>query len=109
LGCAALQAALGEGDCFVVGCDLPFLDEKLIQQICGTQGQAVVPRVDGRPQPLHAYYAASALPIVSARLRDGKLRLVELLDELEVRYLDVPPQRGLTNVNTPDDLTALRR
>jgi molybdopterin-guanine dinucleotide biosynthesis protein A len=103
---AGLEAALAEGDAFVVGCDLPFLDEKLIRAVLQQSAQAVVPRVDDRAQPLHAFYAHSCLPAVKARLAQQKLRLLELLDDLEVRYLDVPPQRGLTNVNAPGDLTA---
>lgn len=105
---AGLQAALEEaGDVFVVACDLPFLDGGLIDQMCGTLSQAVVPRAQGRPQPLHACYRASVLPFVEARLKRGALRMLELLDDLQVAWIDVA--EPLININTPDDLTARPR
>jgi molybdopterin-guanine dinucleotide biosynthesis protein A len=102
---AGLQTVLDE-DVFVVACDLPFLDENLIRQICSQEGN-VVPRVDGDPQPLHARYARSAQAIVDARIARGELRMMRFLDELRPTYLDFPMQRGFTNVNTRQGLTTL--
>ena len=100
---AGLEAALEEaGDLFVVACDLPFLDGELIARICAVDSQAVVLRVNGRPQPLHARYAASVLPFVDARLQRGARRMLELLDDLQVAWID--SATPLLNVNTPDDL-----
>jgi molybdopterin-guanine dinucleotide biosynthesis protein A len=97
---AALEAALAEGDVFAVACDMPYLDGDLIRQIAAGPG-TVVPRVEGVAQPLHARYGADALPIVSRRLDDGELRMMDLLDELDVTWLDLQPQRALTNLNYP--------
>jgi molybdopterin-guanine dinucleotide biosynthesis protein A len=115
---AALAAARpGTDALLVVGCDLPFLDERLLRLVRdhAPAAAAVVPRVGGRPQPLHARYRCGILTQVEARLARGALRLVELLDELEVAWLDEatlravdPTLRGLTNVNTPEDLAAAR-
>lgn len=117
---AGLQAALGatRADALVVvGCDLPFLDPALLQLVRDEApwAQAVVPRVAGRPQPLHARYSRSILPHVEARLRRDALRLLGLLDDLEVAWLDEPrlraldpTLRGLTNLNTPEDLARAR-
>jgi molybdopterin-guanine dinucleotide biosynthesis protein A len=76
---------------------------------------AVVPRVGGRPQPLHARYARAVAPLVAERLARGARRLVELLDDLDVVYLEEPrlraldpTLRGLTNVNTPEALAVAR-
>jgi molybdopterin-guanine dinucleotide biosynthesis protein A len=98
---AGLEAALlnAQSDLFVVGCDMPYLDENLIRQVCARPG-TVVPRVEGVAQPLHARYAAEVLPVVSRRLLDGELRMMRLLDALDVTYLDLPPQRGFTNLNS---------
>jgi molybdopterin-guanine dinucleotide biosynthesis protein A len=102
---AGLQMVLDE-DVFVVACDMPFLDENLIRQICAQEGN-VVPRVDGRAQPLHARYAKSAKPIVDARIARGDLRMLDFLDEIQPAYLDFAMQRGFTNVNTLQGLTTL--
>jgi molybdopterin-guanine dinucleotide biosynthesis protein A len=102
----------------VVGCDLPFLDERLLALVrdAAPEAEAVVPRVAGRPQALHARYARSLAPAVEERLARGELRLLDLvaaartrfLDEAELRAID-PSLRGLTNVNTPEELAAARR
>jgi molybdopterin-guanine dinucleotide biosynthesis protein A len=114
---AALHATRAES-ILAVGCDLPFLDARLLARVrdAAPGAEAVVPRVGGRPQALHARYARAVLPLVEARLARGALRLVELLDELRVVWLDEPelrsmdPElRGLTNVNTPEELAAARR
>src|SRR4051812_21257120 len=99
---SGLQMVLDE-EVFVVACDMPFLDENLIRQICAHEGN-VVPRVEGRAQPLHARYAKSAQAIVDERIRRGELRMLDLLDELQPLYLDFPMQRGFTNLNTPRQL-----
>jgi molybdopterin-guanine dinucleotide biosynthesis protein A len=106
---AGLEAALEEahGEVFVVACDLPFLDGKLIERICAGTADATVARAAGQPQPLHARYAPSVLPILRARMARGERRLVGLLDELgSVEFVECAP---LFNVNTPADLTAFPR
>jgi molybdopterin-guanine dinucleotide biosynthesis protein A len=114
---AALAAAAHE-NVLVIGCDLPFLDVALLERVrdAAPAAQAVVPRVAGRPQGLHARYARSALDAITARLARNELKLTELLDELAVAWLDEealrvldPELRGLTNVNTPEDLERVRR
>jgi molybdopterin-guanine dinucleotide biosynthesis protein A len=109
---AALLATSAEA-LLVVGCDLPFLDPAVLRLIAShaPEAQAVVPRVAGRPQALHARYSRTVLPEVEARLARGERRLLGLLQGIEVAYLEEPqlravdPQlRSLTNVNTPEDV-----
>jgi molybdopterin-guanine dinucleotide biosynthesis protein A len=118
---AGLEAAFVASDAdalIVVGCDLPFLDAGLLTLVRdhAPAAQAAVPRVDSRPQALHARYGRAALPHVQARLQRGELRLLGLLDDLDPEWLDEPALRaidptlrGLTNVNTPAELDAARR
>ncbi|HZS41542.1 MAG TPA: molybdenum cofactor guanylyltransferase [Polyangia bacterium] len=116
-GIDAAFAATRADALLVVGCDLPFLDERLLALVrdAAPGAEAVMPRVAGRPQALHARYARSIVPAVADRLRRGELRLLDLvagvrawfLDEPELRAID-PSLRGLTNVNTPDELEAAR-
>lgn len=106
---AGLDAALAQLDgeaLLLFGCDLPFIDAALVRELRDAHpgAAALVPRVDGRPQPLAARYARSIAPLVSARLARGALRMMELLDELDTRWLDVAPTRALMNVNTPEEL-----
>lgn len=117
---AGLEAALLASDAdalLVVGCDLPFLDERLLTLVRDEApgAEAVVPRVAGRPQALHARYHRALLPRIAARLDRGERRLLDLLAELDVVWLDEPrlraidpTLRGLTNVNTPAELATAR-
>lgn len=97
---AGLEAALAEGDVFAVACDMPYLDADVVRQIAAGPG-TIVPRVEGVPQPLHARYSADTLPVVSRRLDEGGLRMMDLLEALDVTYVDFPPRRAFTNLNYP--------
>jgi molybdopterin-guanine dinucleotide biosynthesis protein A len=106
---AGLDAALADLDgesVILLGCDLPFIDRELIVQLRDRDpdARALVPRVDGKAQPLAARYHRSIAPVVKARLARGALRMMELLDELEARYVDLPSSHALFNVNTPEDV-----
>jgi molybdopterin-guanine dinucleotide biosynthesis protein A len=116
-GMAAAFAESAAEALLVFGCDLPFLDGKLVELVRdrAPQAEAVVPRVHGRAQPLHARYARSVVPRLAAQLAAGARRLTALVDQLQTVYLDEPELRradptlrGLTNVNTPDELAAAR-
>jgi molybdopterin-guanine dinucleotide biosynthesis protein A len=117
-GIDAAFAASEAESLLVLGCDLPFLDGRLLALVRDRApgAAAVVPRVGGRPQALHARYGRAVWPAVQERLQRDELRLLALLAELpvawieeeELRALD-PSLRGLTNVNTPEALDAARR
>jgi molybdenum cofactor guanylyltransferase len=95
-----------------VSCDLPFLDERVLQYLIGCRAgfDAVVPRVDGHPQMLHAVYHRD-VAVAAARLLAVKdLRLESVLTDLRVRWVSEeeigvidPEFRSFTNVNYPED------
>jgi molybdopterin-guanine dinucleotide biosynthesis protein A len=117
---AGLEAALSASSAeavLVLGCDLPLLDEGLLTLVRDHRpaAEAVVPRLGGRAQALHARYIRAVLPAVQAQLAANQLRLLALLDAIETEFLDEAVLRsaardgglsGLTNVNTPADLAA---
>jgi molybdopterin-guanine dinucleotide biosynthesis protein A len=78
--------------------------------------QAVVPVVQGHPQPLAAYYAGSCLGKLSAHLAGGgKNSLRAVLEQLRVRYVDEsellkvdPALRSFFDLDTPQDVTTAR-
>ena len=72
---------------------------------------AVVPVIDGRPEPTHALYSKACLPFIEPRLISGDLKISGFYDQVRVRYLseeDVaaldPEFLSFFNVNTPEDL-----
>jgi molybdenum cofactor guanylyltransferase len=97
----------------VVAVDLPFASPPLFRLLAELHGDedAVVPRSDSGPQPLHAAYATAALPALRAALSESRLALQEVLAELEVRWVGEdewraadPAGRFAVNLNRPEDL-----
>jgi molybdopterin-guanine dinucleotide biosynthesis protein A len=100
----------------IVATDLLALTEDLLLALLAfPEADAVVPRRDGRAQPLCALYRReAALAVAMPRLESGKLALHGVLDELDVAFLEGEELRGadpdghaLANVNSPQDLAAL--
>ncbi len=97
---------------FVTSCDVPFLSLPLVAHLAARLPghDVVVPRWEGRLQPLHAVYRRSVLPLLERQLERGELRPVFLYDKVrtarleedEVRAFD-PDGSSFFNMNTPDD------
>ncbi len=98
---------------FVVACDMPFISSALIVQLAGYRAghQAVVPRVDGYAQPLAAFYARAALPLLQASLDGGNRSLIGALKTLDLCHVDGdellsfdPTLRSFFDLDTPQDV-----
>lgn len=90
---AGIQAALshtGADAVFVTGCDMPFVSGPLIQYMLASSNgyDAVVPVVAGRLQPTAAVYCKSALTVFTDSLKNQKLKLTRLFEELNAMELD---------------------
>jgi molybdopterin-guanine dinucleotide biosynthesis protein A len=99
--------------CLVVACDMPFLDQPLVEHLFQSLGNAdgVVPVSEGRPHPLSAVYVPQRVRSKAiAMLADGQRKLLLLLEQLNVRYVECPESmaRSFRNVNTPEDYSAAR-
>lgn len=100
---------------FAVACDMPFVVPAVVEQLGRhrAEHQAVVPIVQGHPQPLAAFYAASCLAVMRASLAAQQKSLKNILKQLDVRYvdeaemLDADPQlRSFFDLDTPQDVAA---
>lgn len=97
---------------FVVACDMPFVTRQLIENIAKFRNgvDAVVPVVQGYPQPLAAFYATRILGELHELQRgSGKQSLRELLKKLTVRYVDETDMQaadlsGFVDLDTPQDV-----
>ncbi len=99
--------------CIAVACDMPFLNAALLRHMTGLARthDAVVPRVAGKAQALHAVYSRSCIGPMRAALEQGKRSLRDALDTLDVRWFDTsemqrydPRLLSCFSVNTPEDL-----
>ncbi|HWQ69524.1 MAG TPA: molybdenum cofactor guanylyltransferase [Patescibacteria group bacterium] len=99
--------------CFFVACDMPFLNAELIKLLVReAEGwDAVVPRVRGELQPLHAVYAKSCLPLMKESIDASVLKIARFFPKAKVKIIEEPALRaldpyllGFVNVNTPLEL-----
>jgi molybdopterin-guanine dinucleotide biosynthesis protein A len=97
---------------FVTSCDAVFLNLALISHLLSEAPghDVVVPRWEGRDQPLHAVYRRSVLPMLADQLARGERRLVSLFERVRTRRIGEAEIRGFDpggwsffNMNTPED------
>jgi molybdopterin-guanine dinucleotide biosynthesis protein A len=98
---------------FIVACDMPHINSKVVAWMAGLAAgyDVVVPFVDQRYHPLHAIYRRRCLPTIEKMLAAGQLRLSDLYPQVMVRPVSAgelgvfgQPDKLLRNVNTPEDL-----
>ena len=101
-----------------VGCDMPFIGRSVVELLLGSArpgDDALLPRIGGYPEPLLAVYSRSARAGFVRAIRAGRLRVVDALEGLRVRFIEERELRvadvalrSFVNVNTPEDLAAAR-
>lgn len=120
---AGLVAGLARVDtpwAFAVACDMPYVVPEVVELLgrCRGQYQAVVPIVQGYPQPLAAFYARSCLDVMRAHLESGgKNSLRAVLEKLDVCYVDEeaeilvadPGLHSFFDLDTPQDVARAKR
>jgi len=109
---AALKSATTPA-IFVTGCDMPFLNKRLIEHLCSLiEGyDAVVPRTDNGLEPLHAVYHRSIIAVIERNLDQGNRKIHKIFAELKVREINeteiltvVDNLDSFRNINTVSDL-----
>ena len=94
---------------FACACDMPLIEPDLVHHLFDQLADfaAVVPRLDGRIEPLCAVYSKACLPAIQARLRANDLRLsgwqtgvrTFFVEKSELQKHD-PQLRSFLNLNT---------
>lgn len=97
----------------VVACDMPFINIALLGYMLSLREgfDAVVPVLDGRPEPTHALYSKACLRHIERRLQAGDLKIACFFDDVSVRYVSQeevdahdPDHLSFFNVNRQSDL-----
>ena len=101
----------------VVACDMPFLNRALLSYMIQISANfdLVAPRLGNMVEPLHAVYSKGCLTAIEYLLKQGNLRIAELLNLVRVRYVEAeeinrfdPNHLSFFNVNTEADLERAR-
>ena len=97
----------------VVACDMPFLNVTLLEEMLKLREgyDAVVPVIDGYPEPTHALYSRTCLPAIERKVLANDLKIARFYDEVRVNFLAEdwiggldPEGLSFFNINTQDDL-----
>ena len=110
---AAIEAGLSVARhevIFAIGCDMPYVTRAVAEvAVAAARGcDAAVPRVDGRPEPVCAAYRRPALLAITAALDAGRYAASELVDQLDVTWLDTLEPDLFRSLNTPADYEQFR-
>ncbi|MBR5288017.1 MAG: molybdenum cofactor guanylyltransferase [Clostridia bacterium] len=111
---AGIHAALLMADCdalVVAPCDAPYYSQALAQYLAAQYEEGLDALVlmdgSGRAQPLSGVYAKSCLPVLQEHLEAGKLKIMWMLEEMNLRKIKLPENLGaqvFENLNTPQDM-----
>ena len=112
-----LKAAPTEWAVFCA-CDMPFPSPRLYRALLSNRAanDAVVPVVDGRPEPIHAAYSRACLEPIREKLAADRLKISGFFDDVRVCYFTEdrvreidPDLLSFFNINTQKDLEKANR
>ena len=100
------------GYIFVAGCDMPFLNKKIIEFLCNSvEGYGVVPvHENGMLEPLHSIYKRKRIIDVFEKIGNER-RISKVIEKMNVRFIPAEELRiydkellTFRNINTPEDV-----
>ncbi|RLF57301.1 MAG: molybdenum cofactor guanylyltransferase [Thermoplasmata archaeon] len=100
---------------FFVACDMPSLNSDLIRYMVGCRKDfdAVIPRIAGKMESLHALYAKPCLPAAKRLIDSGNRQVIRFFPEVSVRYVEEKEIRAFDphfssffNINRPEEKRA---
>jgi molybdopterin-guanine dinucleotide biosynthesis protein A len=102
---------------FCTACDMPLLNRGVITYMVEERDEydVIVPKTHDGLHPLHAIYSKGCLEPIRHLLDRNELRIVDFFQQVRVRYIEEmeikefdPHMRSLINVNTEDEMEAVR-
>lgn len=105
---------------FLAACDMPFVSAELaaaLIRLCG-EYDAVIPVINGKQHPLFAVFKKIAAEKAADCIKAGNLRMKQLLEQLNVRYVTENELEGITlidiervffNMNHPNEYEAAKK
>jgi molybdopterin-guanine dinucleotide biosynthesis protein A len=92
---------------------MPLLNLELLRYmvLLSSDFDVVIPRIEGKTEPLHAVYSRACLGPIEELLRRGELRIIGFFSQVRVRYVEEdeidafdPEHRSWFNINSPSEL-----
>lgn len=107
-GMLSAMRSAPDADWLVLACDLPRLDVKTLRHLVSSRSPdetflSYRSEFDGLPEPLCAYYAADAFPILENAHANGSCCPRKVLIHNHCRLIDAHIPGALDNANTPED------
>lgn len=116
---AGVHAALSVTECCALvtaPCDAPNYSNALAQYLAAQYDPAydalILMDETGRAHPLMGVYGKSCLPALEAHLREGRFKMMLMLESMRLKKLTLPEHLSghvFDNLNTPQDVQAYRR
>ena len=113
-GIRQLVKASGEEYIFICAADMPFVNMEIAKYLAGyisSDHDCYVITDEDHVHPLCAIYSKKILPVIEELIREGKYRLMELLNRVRTRYISLEhtdfDRRVVRNVNTKDEFLRL--
>jgi len=97
---------------FVVACDMPLINPRLIRYLVSIkEGQIVIPQAHGKLEPLFAIYSKSCLPAIASQLKAGDNKIQNFFDKVNTNIIKEevfkkfdPTLTSFLNINLQKDL-----
>lgn len=91
---------------FAVGCDMPYVTQSLAELAVAAARNcdAAIPRHEGMFEPVCGAYRKTALPAIADALDAGRLVAHDVMDYLDVTWLEGQDPNQFESLNTPSDL-----
>ena len=89
---------------FVLGVDMPFVDEKIISALCEADSDkvdATLAQVDAEAESLCGIYHRSLQPHFEKMLQENRHKLRRLLEETNTKRVTFTDKRAFLNLNRP--------
>ena len=105
-GLEAGLAAARHDVVFTIACDMPYveLSTARLAVAAARTCDAAIPRHDGRAEPACGAYRKRSIAAITAALQAGRLKLTEVVESLDVTWLEDLDPAQFRSLNTPADL-----
>ncbi len=96
----------------VVACDMPALTraalEVLLARAAQTSAGCVIPTGSSGPETVCAIYHRRTLSQLEQAMRDGRLKMRDVVLDLQPEFVTAPDPAVFANINTPEDLLTFK-